>query len=196
MRARALTTSIIAVVLLLTPAAVAGAQAQAGGDGGGAQPNPAGNTGGRVYGEPDPASTPTTPGAVGKVVDGIAYAPAGAPEAVQQAIWAANRIVGRPYVYGGGHKSVRSDGYDCSGTVSYALHGGGLLKSPLDSSSFMKWGAAGPGEWITIYTNPGHVWMVVAGVRFDTVARGQTGSRWINGMADTSGYVARHPPGF
>ncbi len=111
-------------------------------------------------------------------------------------IRAANRIASHPYKYGGGHGSFRDSGYDCSGSVSYALHGGGLLRSPLDSGAFMSYGAPGRGRYITIYANPGHVYMVVNGRRFDTSARFETGSRWTSTHRSPSGYVVRHPPGY
>src|SRR5205085_2019211 len=99
-----------------------------------------------------------------------AVAPPGVPAAVREAIASANAIVGRPYVWGGGHRSFSSRGYDCSGAVSYLLHGGGLLDSPLDSSAFMHWGERGRGRWITVWTNPGHAFVEVAGLRLDTSA--------------------------
>jgi peptidoglycan hydrolase-like protein with peptidoglycan-binding domain len=111
-------------------------------------------------------------------------------------IRAGNRIATTPYVYGGGHGSFAASGYDCSGSVSYALHGGGLLRSPLDSTGFMSYGRPGPGRHITIYANAGHAYMVIKGRRFDTSARSETGSRWSNEMRSAAGYVARHPPGF
>jgi hypothetical protein len=146
--------------------------------------------------------------------NGQAIAPSDAPPAVASIIEAGNRIATLPYRYGGGHKAdFRDTGYDCSGSVSYALHGGGLLTSPLDSSSFMTWGESGPGSWITIYTNPGHAYMVVAGLRFDTSMRtplagtarrsSKTGktvktltSRWSSTLRSGSGYKVRHPVGF
>jgi peptidoglycan hydrolase-like protein with peptidoglycan-binding domain len=109
---------------------------------------------------------------------------------------AGNRIATTPYRYGGGHGSFADSGYDCSGSISYALHGGGLLRSPLDSTGFMSYGRPGPGRHITIYANAGHAYMVIKGRRFDTSARSQTGSRWSNEMRSSAGYVARHPPGF
>ena len=102
--------------------------------------------------------------------DGTAAAPADAPPQVQQAVWAANKIQDKPYVYGGGHADFEDNGYDCSGTVSYALHRGGLLETPLDSGSFMSWGDSGEGQWITVFTNPGHAYAVIAGLRLDTSA--------------------------
>jgi cell wall-associated NlpC family hydrolase len=158
-----------------------------------------GGTGGAQYGFPDPQ--PTVPGFIAQVIDGVGYAPAAAPLEVQKAIWAANRIIGKPYRYGGGHnKAFKSSGYDCSGTVSYALHGGGLLKSPLDSSSFMRWGKRGTGDWITVYTNPSHAFMVIAGIRLDTSASGDPsgnkGPRWRPVLRSTRGFHARHPANF
>jgi hypothetical protein len=119
----------------------------------------------------------------------------GLPLAVRRVIAAGNRIAHMPYRYGGGHASFVDSGYDCSGSVSYALHGGGLLSSPLDSSEFMSYGAAGRGRWITIYANPGHVYMVVNGVRFDTSGASQSGSRWQHTMRSSAGYTIRHPRG-
>jgi hypothetical protein len=148
------------------------------------------------------------PGTVAKLLpDGTAAAPALAPPQIQQAIWAANTIQRKPYVYGGGHRSFRSRGYDCSGTVSFALHAAGLLTSPLDSSSFMTWGARGKGHWITVYTNPGHAYAVIAGLRLDTSSAGvssarygvkatQSGPRWRPTGRPSRGYRLRHPVGF
>jgi peptidoglycan hydrolase-like protein with peptidoglycan-binding domain len=115
---------------------------------------------------------------------------------VARVIAAGEEIATRPYVYGGGHGSFQSAGYDCSGSVSYALHGGGLISSPEDSSEFEGYGAPGPGQHITIYANSEHVFMVVDGKRFDTVAQSEGGSRWSSSMASTGGYVVRHPEGF
>ena len=114
---------------------------------------------------------------------------------VARVIAAANRIATKPYKYGGGHGTWNDSGYDCSGSVSYALHGAGLLSSPLDSSGFMRWGAPGRGRRITIYANPGHVYMVIDGRRFDTTGRGSTGTRWQPTGRSSAGYVARHPAG-
>jgi cell wall-associated NlpC family hydrolase len=119
----------------------------------------------------------------------------GGEGAVGAVIAAGDEIAGRPYVWGGGHGSFQSSGYDCSGSVSYALHGGGLLSSPMDSSEFEGYGEPGPGRYITIYANAEHVFMVVDGKRFDTVALAETGSRWSDSMTSTSGYVVRHPAG-
>lgn len=160
-------------------------------DTGGAAP---GGTGGAVYGVPP--NQRIVPGAVATVVKGVAYAPSDAPIEVQKAIWAANKIQGKPYRWGGGHKAFKSSGYDCSGTVSYALHGAGLLDEPLDSSQFMKWGEKGEGEWITIYSNPGHAFVIIAGLRLDTSGSGGSGPRWRTEDRPTAGYKARHPEGF
>jgi hypothetical protein len=130
-----------------------------------------------------------------KIINGIAYAPKSAPPAVVNAINAANKIVRMPYRYGGGHKSFKDSAYDCSGSVSFALAGAGLMTSPLVAAQFMHWGAAGPGRWITIYANPGHTFMVVAGLRFDT-SGAQGGTRWQPAAGRSyAGFVARHPPG-
>ena len=125
--------------------------------------------------------------------DGTATAPADAPQAVKDTVAAANAISDMPYLWGGGHGSFESSGYDCSGSVSYALHGGGFLSTPLDSTGFMTWGEGGAGQWITVYSNPGHAFMVVAGLRFDT--SGGAGPRW-QGPRDPAGFVATHPPGY
>jgi len=120
---------------------------------------------------------------------------AGIPGAVSRAIGAANRIAGLPYRFGGGHRSFSDRGYDCSGSVSYVLHGAGRLSSPLDSSQLMSYGAPGRGRFITIYANPGHAYMVIRGRRYDTTGQSQTGSRWQPHGRSSAGYVVRHPPG-
>ena len=119
----------------------------------------------------------------------------GSSSVVERVIAAADEIATRPYVYGGGHGSFELTGYDCSGSVSYALHGGGLLSSPEDSSTLESYGEAGPGRYITIYANAEHAWMVIDGRRFDTVAQQETGTRWSDAMTSTAGYVVRHPAG-
>jgi peptidoglycan hydrolase-like protein with peptidoglycan-binding domain len=146
---------------------------------------------------PTSARTTTTPGSKARLVNGQAVAPADAPTAVKNAIAAANRIATKPYVYGGGHGSWNSSGYDCSGSVSYALHGGGLLRNTEDSSELESYGGSGPGQWITIYANAGHAWMVIAGLRFDTGAQSSTGgNRWTTAGRSSAGYVVRHPTGY
>jgi hypothetical protein len=119
----------------------------------------------------------------------------GLPIRVRRIIAAGDRIAHMPYKYGGGHGRWEDSGYDCSGSVSYALHGAGLLSSALDSSGFMRWGASGRGRWVTIYAHPSHVYMVVAGRRFDTTGRSESGTRWQAADRSSAGYVVRHPPG-
>jgi len=157
---------------------------------------PQDQAGGAAFGSVPAMLHPTVPGDVGVIRDGVAYAPTNAPLPVQQAIWAANTLRHKPYIYGGGHQSFRSRGYDCSGTVSFALHAARLLTSPLDSGSFMKWGERGRGQWITVYTNPGHAYVVIAGLRFDTSGPGPRGPRWRAVKRSNSGFRARHPEGF
>jgi hypothetical protein len=128
--------------------------------------------------------------------DGTATPPPDAPDAVKRIIEAGNAIAKKPYRYGGGHGKWEDTGYDCSGSVSYALRGGGLLARPLDSSGFMSWGEAGTGPWVSIYSNPDHVYMVVAGLRFDTSgAKQRGGSRWTEDLRAGKGFVVRHPAG-
>ena len=127
--------------------------------------------------------------------DGSAVAPSEAPAVVAQVVQAANEIARAPYRWGGGHGRWRDSGYDCSGSISFALAGAGLLDRPLDSSSFSRWGDEGEGRWITVYTNPGHAFMVVAGLRFDTSGRGRSGTRWQGAPRSVGGYTVRHPPG-
>ena len=127
--------------------------------------------------------------------DGRAIAPASAPPEVQAIIAAGNEIHDKPYKYGGGHARWRDTGYDCSGSMSYALHGAGLLDQALDSPGFMSWGERGRGQWVTTYANSGHSYMIVAGLRFDTSGRAEDGSRWHTEMRSARGYTVRHPPG-
>jgi cell wall-associated NlpC family hydrolase len=139
------------------------------------------------------------PGTLARYVDGLAAAPESAPAAVQEIVWAGNQLIGLPYIYGGGHGSFISPGYDCSGTVSFALHGADLLASPEDSSEFMVWGAAGVGSWVTIFTNPGHAYMTVAGLRLDTSSAddpsNEQGPRWRPLRQSNGGFTVRHPVG-
>jgi peptidoglycan hydrolase-like protein with peptidoglycan-binding domain len=144
-------------------------------------------------------------GAVSKATinsDGTATAPAGAPPAVQAMIAAANQIIDKPYIYAGGHGRWNDNGYDCSGAVSFALHGAGMLSSPEDSTELESYGAPGPGKWVTIYANSNHTWIVIAGIAFDTAHYGPTtpggsGPRWLTNatgnLADGQNYVVRHP---
>jgi cell wall-associated NlpC family hydrolase len=148
---------------------------------------------GAGLGGPRATQTTTEKATIGP--DGKAIAPASAPPAVQQIIAAANEIEGKPYKYGGGHGKWDDTGYDCSGSVSYALHGAGLLDEALPSGAFASWGEPGEGQWVTIYANGGHMYMVVAGLRFDTSARRQVGGRWTTESRPSSGYAVRHPDG-
>ena len=142
------------------------------------------------------APAPLAPGDRAKVgPDGLAIAPAAAPPVVQAVIAAGNQIASKPYRYGGGHRKWDDTGYDCSGSVSYALHGAGLLESSMPSGDFVRWGAPGAGQWITIYANGGHMYMVVAGLRFDTSGAKQAGSRWQTAQRSPRGYRIRHPQG-
>ena len=127
--------------------------------------------------------------------DGTAVAPEDAPEPVKRVIQAGNLIAKFPYKWGGGHGAWRDNGYDCSGSVSFALAGAGLLRSPRTSGGFIDYGDPGPGEWITIYANHGHIFMVVAGLRFDTSGRGRAGTRWQENPRGASGFAVRHVPG-
>ncbi len=128
--------------------------------------------------------------------DGLAVAPASAPEAVKQMIAAGNAIAKKPYIYGGGHARFPEDkGYDCSSSISYSLWGAKLLKAPLVSGDFPNWGEEGPGKWVSIYGNSGHAYMVVAGLRFDTSGAKQDGSRWHKTLRPTKGYGVSHPAG-
>jgi hypothetical protein len=149
---------------------------------------------------PLPAAPETTPdplpGQTAQIGDdGLAIAPAGAPAAVQAIIAAANRIARKPYVWGGGHTRWEDRGYDCSGSVSYALRGAGLLDSPLVSGSFMRWSDAGAGRWVTIYAHRRHMYMVVAGLRFDTSGQRRAGTRWQAAARSSKGFRVRHPAG-
>ena len=134
--------------------------------------------------------------------DGLAAAPAGAPAAVRAMIAAGNELIGKPYVYGGGHADFRlADGYDCSSSVSWSLHGAGYLTAPEDSSTLEGFGAPGAGLWVTVFANPGHAFVYVAGIRLDTSPQAgdgrfdQPGPRWRPATRSTDGFVARHPPG-
>jgi hypothetical protein len=177
----------------------------------------AGNAGGVEETIPDPGLSevgpkPTAPASAGtrkqavairnadptKAValpNGVALPPLEAPEEVKQIIEAGNVIARSPYLWGGGHGKWLDNGYDCSGSVSFALAAAGLLNGPLASGPLMSWGESGPGKWVTIYSNQGHVYMYVAGVRFDTSNSRVTGSRWSNTTRSNAGFVARHPAG-
>jgi hypothetical protein len=168
------------------------------------------STGGAEYVPPPPENL-TVPGTKAKLMpDGSAAAPADAPPEVQQAIWAANRLQDLPYKYGGGHAKVEDTGYDCSGTVSYALIHAGLLKAPLPSGPFMRWGERGRGKWITVFAHSGHAYAVIAGLRLDTSSYAtrtarkkrryakafERGPRWRPYRRPARGFRKRHPVGF
>jgi len=146
-----------------------------------------------------PDSGPTTPSSQAALSCGIALAPAQAPLAVKRAIWAANQLRSKPYRYGGGHASFRDSGYDCSGTISYALGGAGLISSPMSSSDFRRYGQRGQGRWITIYARNGHTFAVIAGLRLDTTpgdsSRYRWAPRWQTAFRGPAGFEARHPMG-
>jgi hypothetical protein len=155
--------------------------------------------------EPQPPSTPrisamgpTVRGKRAVLRNGVAYAPENAPDNVKSAIWAANRLRGKPYVWGGGHGAFNDYGYDCSGTVSFALHHAGLLDAPLPSTDLVRYGKRGRGKWITVYARRGHTFAVIAGLRLDTTDLRygtDVGPRWHDDSRDPRGFAARHPEG-
>jgi hypothetical protein len=150
--------------------------------------------GAAAFPPPEPLVTPTPNAVISP--DGLtAMVPAAAPPQVRDAIAAANRIVGKPYRWGGGHARVEDDAYDCSGAVSYALMGAGLLRGPLDSTGLKRFGEAGAGPWITVYANAGHTYAEIAGLRLDTSGTGGKGPRWHVTARPGKGFVARHPAG-
>jgi cell wall-associated NlpC family hydrolase len=167
-------------------------------------PAPTGQVNGTTGGMPVGTAADTkpqllVPGTTARYVDGLAAAPMSVPPAVQEIIWAGNELIGLPYIYGGGHASFSSPGYDCSGTVSFALHGANLLQTPEDSSEFEGWGSHGTGRYVTIFANPGHAYMTVAGLRLDTSAAddpsNEQGPRWRPLRQGNEGFVVRHPLG-
>lgn len=136
-------------------------------------------------------------GRTAMLVNGVAYAPKGAPKAVKRAIQAGNRLQGKPYKWGGGHARLDDSGYDCSGAVSYVLREAGLLKGQMPSSGFFEYGKRGEGDWITVYVRKGHVFMTVAGLRLDTGwGSNRTGPRWLTKSRPGKGHIVRHPAGF
>jgi hypothetical protein len=148
---------------------------------------------------PFPSSGPTTPGNEARLHGGLALAPANAPLSVKRAIWAANQLRTKPYRYGGGHRSFNDSGYDCSGTISYALAGAGLVIAPLSSTELRAYGSRGRGKWITVYARNGHAFAVIAGLRLDTTSLHNASRRWApRWQADKRmpfGFEARHPLG-
>jgi hypothetical protein len=182
---------------------LAGASQASAAGGAAPQPGATANTGGAGIGAPPAApstvSHPTISGFTAKIVHGVAYAPANAPIQVQRAIWAGNQIRNKPYRVGGGHGKWHDTAYDCSGAVSFVLHAAGLLKVSEDSGEMEGWGQSGLGQWITVYTNPGHAFIQIAGIRFDTSSEGDpnpppgTGPRWRPIMHSVPGFMSRHP---
>ncbi|HEY5045702.1 MAG TPA: hypothetical protein VII53_07575 [Solirubrobacteraceae bacterium] len=167
-------------------------------------PAPTGTVNGATGGSPVGVAADTkpellVPGTMARYVDGLAAAPMSVPAAVQEVVWAGDQIIGLPYIFGGGHASFNSPGYDCSGTVSFALHGASLLTTPEDSSEFEVWGSHGAGRWVSIFSNPGHAYMTVAGLRLDTSAAddpsNQQGPRWRPLRPGNGGFIVRHPLG-
>lgn len=190
---RAVLTPIILALALGTPSSALAAGA------GGVDPHPDAHKSstGTPAAEEGCLETACAPIRKATIVNGEAIAPAGAPAGVQLVIAAANKIRTKPYLWGGGHSRWADSGYDCSGAVSFALHGAKLLPSPLDSTSFESWGAPGAGRWISVYANPGHAYAVIAGLRFDT-AGGADGPRWYKSTAAaaTGPFTVRHPAGY
>jgi hypothetical protein len=146
-----------------------------------------------------PSSGPTTPGNEARLNGNLALAPVNAPVAVKRAIWAANQLRTKPYRFGGGHKTFHDNAYDCSGTISYALAGAGLVSIPMNSKEFRAYGSRGPGKWITVYARNGHTFAVIAGLRLDTTSPHNPSRRWAPRWQPTDrvprGFEARHPIG-
>ena len=180
-----------------TGATGASAATTLGGSGGSGVPR--GSTGGGPTGPTAPPTAPPVVAPARILASGLAVAPAGAPAAVQAAIAAGNELIGKPYIYGGGHKSFIAAGYDCSGAVSYALHGADLLAAPLDSGELASWGLPSAGTWMSVYANPQHTYLDIASIRLDTSRvddpHGQSGPRWRPLRLSSAGYVVRHPAG-
>lgn len=194
--ARSLAVAVTAAVLAI-PAGATASRVQ-GGVSFTTDSTPASTTGSPLA--PSSDARPTVPGDTAvRLKDGRAAAPEQAPPEVQNAIWAANKIIRKPYRYGGGHARFNDTGYDCSGTISFALKGAKALKSPLNSTGFMSWGLAGKGEWITVYTHRSHAFVVIAGLRLDTSRAGdpggQKGPRWRPLSRTLKGFTVRHPDG-
>jgi peptidoglycan hydrolase-like protein with peptidoglycan-binding domain len=141
------------------------------------------------------ASAASNPTSRATIRNGLAIPPDDAPEEVKKIIEAGNRIAKMPYKYGGGHGRWDDDGYDCSGSVSFALYGAGLIERSMPSGPYASWGEPGAGRWVTTYANAGHMYMVVAGVRFDTSGRANRGTRWTTQQRSSNGFTARHPRG-
>jgi hypothetical protein len=199
-----ISSGIAAAALLCAPAAAQAAGSGGSGAGGGSTQASSAQTGGAGMGAGPVRSTSSQPEVQGyqaKIIHGVAYAPSYAPIQVKRAIWAGNQIRKKPYCYAGGHGQWNDSCYDCSGTVSYVLHAAGLLSESMDSSGFESWGRSGRGHWITVYTNPGHAFIQIAGVRFDTSAEQDpnpppgSGPRWRPLVTNSGGFDSRHPGG-
>jgi hypothetical protein len=176
------------------PASVSVAPASAAG---GALPQPASDA--EVRAQLSASGISANPNQATLVAGQLALAPVNAPAAVQAVIAAGNEIARLPYIWGGGHMTYQDTGYDCSGSLSFVLAAAGLLAGTETSGELMSYGKPGPGRWITIFASPGHTFAYIAGLRFDTVALAETGSRWSNRAADEPDlrtFAVRHPPGF
>lgn len=184
-----LAAGLALAVLALLAMAAPSASAQSGGvsaDGSGGD-----------SGTNDTTTTTTTSGSKAKLRNGLAIPPRSAPRRVKRVIEAANEIAkGKGYCYGGGHRSFKSSCYDCSGAVSYALNGGNFVESPMPSSGYFRWGKRGRGKWMTVFTNSGHMYLKVAGLRFDTSMTPGTGPSWSDQMRSGKGFRKRHKPRF
>jgi len=155
-----------------------------------------GATGVQAAADQPPQSGPTVPGDRAVLKGRIAYAPKNAPRNIKLAIWATNCVTTRPYVWGGGHGTFYDRGYDCSGTISFFLHHGGLLDQPTPSKAFLSYGECGPGKWVTIYARSGHVFASVCGLRLDTSGlHDEEGPRWRASDRSLTGFIPRHPAG-
>jgi hypothetical protein len=188
MSRRTVLAFVLATLFVVLPA-----RAQASTTGGTSYPTSSPRSAPASTAAPATTVTPTPTATVGP--DGLAVAPAGAPAQVVALIAAGNAIAALPYKYGGGHKSFEDTAYDCSGSVSFALHGAGLLDETLDSTGLARWGEAGPGAWITIYAHKTHTYLIVAGLRFDTSGQKKAGTRWQAAPRSSRGFKVRHPAG-
>jgi hypothetical protein len=196
---------VIAPIIAVAALGAASTAYAAGSGGGGTNQQATATSGGAgVAPGPGPRSTsshPVVQGFTAKIVHGVGYAPSYAPAAVQRMIWAGDKIRHKPYCYAGGHGQWTDSCYDCSGTVSYVMHAAGLINTSMDSGEMMSWGDGGGGKWVTIYTNSGHAFIEIAGIRLDTSAyqdpTPQTGSgpRWRPDVTSWDGFVRRHPAG-
>src|SRR5436190_1653485 len=185
------TTAMIAAAAVLALPALAHADGT-GGIGTGSAPDSA------TPAPPSNTAHPIVAGTRTRLIKGVAYAPAAAPLRVKQLIWSVNTILGKPYVYGGGHGRFNDRGYDCSGLVSYAMHAAGLLRTPMSAPGFFRFGPYGTGRWITLWVRSGHVFAVVGGLRLDTTpypSRGVEGPRWRPQLRNIAAFTPRHPVG-